>query len=116
VQVLEPLTAGAVPTASDFAPAKCEAIRAASPFRYDVKIGAARSERDIQRGETVAAIPEFALAAVRPGQRLYIKTRTGPVTVQREVKAFQPAMPSRALFVEAADGTVFSAPPLAAAP
>jgi len=108
-RVAHPVAAGAIPTVDDLAPATCEAGPAGEAFRYDPAAKAVRATRDLAPGETVAAVPRFAIAGVRPGQRLFLKTRVGPVVVEREVEALQPARPGGQLFVRSLDGAIFPA-------
>lgn len=102
------LAAGKVPAAADLASADCGAGHPAAAVRYDAALRAARLSRPLQADEVIAAIPASMMADVVPGQILYVQIRVGPVVVQREVTALQPASPGQKLFVRAADGTVMS--------
>ncbi|MDR3508524.1 MAG: hypothetical protein P4L64_11550 [Caulobacteraceae bacterium] len=108
VRVLRPLEPRAVATADDLEAAPCAAKAAGTGLVYDRELGAVRAARRLDPGERLAAPAAFALAEVRPGQRLSIQTRVGPVAVIRTVEALQPAQPGQALFVRAGDA-VFSA-------
>jgi hypothetical protein len=55
----------------------------------------------------VAAPPAFAMATIRPGDRVIVSTRIGAVTIEREVTALQAAKLGEPLFVRADDGAVF---------
>jgi hypothetical protein len=105
-RVLTPLAPGAIPLASDFEPAACEGARIA--FRYDPASGVARSLRDLQAGEVVVALPDSAVAGLRPGARLHLQTHVGPVRVDRTVEAVLPTRRGEAMFVRASDGVVFA--------
>lgn len=108
VSAMRPLSAGAVPSAEDFAAASCDG-RPESAVRYDANMRAARLTRDLAPGDVIAEIPSSLMAAVSPGQKLYVTARVGPVLVQREVAALQPANPGQKLFVRASDGEVMTA-------
>jgi flagella basal body P-ring formation protein FlgA len=75
-----------------------------------------RASRDLSVGETLPAIPAFALPAIRPGDRLRLVDRVGAVTVERQVTALQAGQAGEPLFVKAADGAVFTATSLEIAP
>lgn len=75
----------------------------ASPTLHQV--AAARAIRDASK--TGAARP---LDNVATGQRLYVTARSGPVAVERQVRALQSARPGQSVFVQAEDGTVFAVP------
>jgi len=79
-----------------------------SAVRYDRAMGAVRLAHDLQPGDVVAEIPPSMMAGIGPGEKLYVTVRVGPVLVQREVEALQPANPGQKLFVRAADGQVIS--------
>lgn len=102
------LAAGAVPAASDFATADCDGARPLSAVRYDAAIHAVRLSRRLESGERIAAFPAAMVANIVPGQKLFVQVHVGPVVVEREVEALQPANPGQRLFVRAADGTVMS--------
>jgi len=108
VRVAKPLAASTAPVAGDFEPADCAHVSAASAFRYDGRT--VRSARVLAVGEVLRQPPSFALAAVRPGDKLVIRVQAGPVVVQRTVEALQAARSGDRLFVKADDGAVFSVP------
>lgn len=108
VMAVRPLSAGAVPSAADFAAADCGGNPPEAAVRYDANMRAARLIRDLAPGDIVAEVPAPLMASISPGQKLYVTVQAGPVLVQREVEALQPANPGRKLFVRAADGKVMS--------
>jgi len=57
---------------------------------------------------TMAALPWRQPAAVRRGDHLRLATVAGPVRVERDVEALQPARDGQRLFVRAADGKTLS--------
>lgn len=65
-----------------------------------------------ERSAPAVAHPTGALTAapaVKPGEKLHVATRVGPVSIEREVLALQQGRPGRRMFVRAVDGTVFAA-------
>lgn len=104
------IVSGSIPAAADLAPSACDRPVGDTPFRYDATLGAVRVLRDIQPGETVAAVAPFALARIRPGEPLYVSAHVGPVVVNRRVRAIQPDSRGRSLFVEGAEGDIFAVP------
>lgn len=95
---------------SQFAPVACGAKIAATALHYDPQARAARASRDLQAGEIVPGAPLAVLADVRPGQKLYLRSKIGVVTVERAVLVVQPSAEGRPLFVKASDGSIFGAP------
>ncbi|MFI4973088.1 MAG: hypothetical protein ACHP84_00955 [Caulobacterales bacterium] len=106
--VVSPVAAGSFAPIDDFGPAICATAPVRRALRYDARSGAVRAGQDLQPGELVAAAPASLLAHVRPGERLTLAARVGPVKVERSVEALQPAVEARGLFVRAVDGQVFS--------
>lgn len=102
------LMLGAVPKIGDLVTVDCGVAKPVSAVRYDTGLRAVRLVRIVHQDEIVAAIPDSMMAAVIPGQKLYIVVQVGAVVVQREVEALQPANPGQELFVRAADGQVMS--------
>jgi hypothetical protein len=104
------LGAGSILTKADLVAVTCARASKDQPLRFDKMIGAVRAARDIPVGETVGPAPATALAAVIPGQPLFLKVHIGPVVVTRQVEAIQAAKAGQSVFVKANDGAVFSAP------
>lgn len=100
------LAAGALVTAQDLSPASCEGALEAALI-YDG--GAVRAARSLRPGDRIAQAPASVLPSVRPGQKLLVHTRVGPVAIRREVEAVQAGRPGQPLFVRTAEGAVFSA-------
>ena len=107
--VIRALSRGAVAGTRDVAPMPCPAAPVALSLRYDPTIRAMRAARDLSVGETLPAIPAFALPVIRPGDRLRLVAQVGAVTVERQVTALQAGQAGDPLFVRAADGAVFTA-------
>lgn len=110
LRTLPPVAAGAYPVAADFAAAPCGGTSAAAAFQYDRKTGLVRAARALAADEIVPAPPASTLAAVPPGQTLYLTATIGAVAVQREVVAVRAAGDGEPVTVRTRDGAVFSAP------
>jgi hypothetical protein len=108
-RTIKPISSGTFPTTDDFEPVRCGEMPA-RPLAYDSHTGVVRAERDIALGEIVAAVPNFALAGIQPGQQIYIEATVGPVKVRRALKAVQPVRRGQAFFAQASDGAVISVP------
>jgi hypothetical protein len=106
-KVTRALFAGQFPRAEDLTALACPAKPLVHAFDYDVAAGVVRARRDLAPGEVVVRPPSFALAVFRPGDRVRIVSRSGPVTVQRDVEAVAPARDGQNLFVKGSDGKVF---------
>jgi hypothetical protein len=106
---LAPITAGALPSRSDFREAPCG--DGASPaLRYDAARRSLAAMRDIAAGEVVAAPPPSLLPDVAEGAPLTLVARVGTAIVEREVAAAQPGRTGRRIFVRTGDGQLIAAP------
>lgn len=103
------LIAGAVPAVGDLVAVDCVDVKPPSVVRYDADMRIVRLTRPVHADEIIAAIPVSMTAAVSPGEKLFVVIRVGPVMLQRQVEALQPANPGQKLFVRTADGQVMSA-------
>lgn len=103
------LRAGAAPLADMVEAAPCPDGKLAAALRYDAETGAPRAVRDLKPGETIPPVLMSSFPVVRSGQNLHVKAVIGPVAIEREVRALQPARAHESLFVRAADGGVFAA-------
>jgi len=109
--VLAPIAAGEAPRAETLSsPAPCDAAAPPVAFGYDRQAGVVRARRALLVGDAVAAPPAEALAGVRKGDRLTLRAGVGPVVVERDVEAVQPARPGEPVFVRGSGGAVFTAP------
>ncbi|HEY9219055.1 MAG TPA: hypothetical protein VIO94_13465 [Phenylobacterium sp.] len=109
-RVLRAISSGEAVLAGDLEPADCGAEPRAGVFRFDGPAGVLRAVTDIAAEDRVGAVPASALAAVAPGQALYLQTRVGPVTVERAVEVVRAARKGEPVFVRGAEGRVFSVP------
>lgn len=109
LRAIAALDAGSTSDAAGFERVACPDRRLASAFRYDESRRSIRLSRPLARGDIVPAYPEFALAAVRSGDRLTLISVAGPVRIERQVEALQAARAGERLFVRSPDGQVFAA-------
>ena len=112
LQVVNPIASGSAPVEADFKAAACGTEMQDRPFRYDVSVGAVRAVRDVESGEITRGLPAALVSTIRPGDALYVSAQSGPVQVEREVHAVQPATPHHPMFVRSEDGAVFPVPPV----
>lgn len=108
LRALAPFAVGDVADAAKFEPADCVGENASPTFRYDVSAHLARLARPVAAGEIVPAYPQYDARAVHAGGKLHLVILAGPVRVEREVEAIQPAKPGQRLFVRAGDGAILS--------
>lgn len=102
------LGVGDTPTAHDLSPVPCGETAGVAAFRYDATARSLRARRELRSGEILAAVPAPSIPGVAPGQRVWLRSSIGPVRIEREVVALQPAGPGQSLFVQSAGGEVFS--------
>ncbi len=109
------LRPGEAVRASDLLASECPAERTPS-LRYDPRDGLVRAARTIAAGERLGVVAPLAAELVEQGDTLTLVSRSGPVIVEREVRAAQSARAGEAIFVRDNEGRIFSAPfPRAAA-
>jgi hypothetical protein len=109
LMALAAIPAGAEAVRGDFAAAPCTA-ESKAVLRYEPGSGGMRAVRDIAEGETIAAPPASFLPDVRAGDALYLVSRVGTATVERQVIAAQPGRRGGTIFVRTPDGHLVSAP------
>lgn len=101
------LAIGAVPAAGNFTAADCGGAPIPA-VRYDAAMRAVRLVHALRPGDVIRAMPAAMMTGISPGDTLTVAVKVGPVVVQRQVEALQPANPGQRLFVRAADGKVIS--------
>lgn len=79
-------------------------------LRYDRRHGIVRAARAIEAGEPLGPLAPLPADVVEQGAALTLVSRSGPIVIEREVRAAQPARTGGALFVRDRDGRLFSAP------
>lgn len=108
LRALEPLAEDQVPTSAEFAPADCVGTEGTRAYWYDRSRHTTRLVRQLEKGEIVAAFPEYGKDIVVPGQTLALVSSVGVVRVERQVEALEEARPGQRLFVRSTDGDVLS--------
>jgi hypothetical protein len=104
------LAAGDTLTNSDLVAGSCPPPDVRPALHYDRRHGLVRATRPIPEGEALGAVAAMPDAVAEPGDRLALLVQLGPVTIEREVRAAQPARSGAAIFVRDREGHVFSAP------
>lgn len=102
------IAAGAVLTTADVAKADCQAAPV-TRLRYD-RAGLVLSGEAMPAGAYLGRLPALPERAVGKGVSLTLRSRSGPVTIERSVTAMQPARSGGKLFVRDESGSVFAAP------
>src|SRR5436190_6909985 len=105
-RVVHGLEPGAYPGPQDLETAPCPTERPPAAFAYDPVSGLVRARRHLAAGDVVARPPAFALAAIRPGDRLRLVARGGSMRIEREVEAITPARTGQSLLVKGGPGEV----------
>lgn len=102
------IEAGAVLTSADVISASCE--RAANPpdFAYDRQSGLTRARQAIRGGAALGRIAPLPQQAVEAGAALTLSATSGPVQVERRVRALQDARAGERLFVRGDEGPSFA--------
>lgn len=81
-----------------------------TPLRYDRRHGIVRTARAIEAGELLGPLAPLPGDVVEQGAALTLVSRSGPIVIEREVRAAQAARTGGALFVRDREGRLFSAP------
>lgn len=116
MEVIRPIAAGVALTADDVAPAVCPGSSVDRRVRYDRSMRLARSTRDLLPGDIIGRVPDFALARIRTGEIVRLRSQVGTVIVERKVMALQPGRTGKQFFVKADDGNIFSVTSLEVTP
>jgi hypothetical protein len=107
----ELIAAGAGIHIDDAAAVSCDPDRKPASIERDPATGEARAVSAIGAGAYLGRLRLAESPEVRAGDRLTLISSAGPVRIQRQVTALQPARrKDRRLFVAASDGAVFAAP------
>lgn len=96
--------------AEDVLPAPCRDRTQIAALRFDRRVNAPLACAHLSAGAYLGRMAVRGQAIVSAGSRLRLVTRDGPVTVERRVRAMQPARMGRNLFVrgEEESGPIFS--------
>ena len=104
-----PLGPGHALTTSDLVAGDCASDQPTS-LRYDRRHGIARTARPIEAGEPLGPLAPLPRDVVEQGALLTLVSRSGPIVIEREVRAAHAARTGGALFVRDREGQLFSAP------
>ncbi|MBX9813655.1 MAG: hypothetical protein K2X76_03035, partial [Sphingomonas sp.] len=64
----------------------------------------------VASGDYLGALAPLPARAIKRGAPLTLRAMAGPIVIEREVRAVQPARAGGRVFVRDADGHVFAAP------
>jgi hypothetical protein len=105
-----PLKAGALVTGDDLLRVSCISDTKPAALRYDGTNGTTRAGAPLDAGSYVGplVVPHHHYAD--RGDNLVLGVSIGPVRIERQVFAMQPAAAGSDIFVRDEDGNVFSAP------
>jgi hypothetical protein len=108
-EALQPIAQEQAITIENVRVVPCSARTAAAVVR-DLIRGTTTAAAAIQTGDYLGQILLSEPARIERGDTLTLVSKSGPVTITREVKALQPARArQQRLFVQSSDGAVFSA-------
>lgn len=102
------LPAGSVLSAGDVVVSPCRPVSKRVPLRYDRLAGAPVAAAVIPAGTYLGRLAPLAQVRIEKGQRLTLRSASGPVVIEREVVAMQSGAPGGRVFVSDASGRVFS--------
>lgn len=102
------LAPGAYLSRDDVAETACARAPVERRLRYDAEAGAAFAYADIPAGTPLGRLRVAAQDPIAAGQAMLLRTRVGPVTIERRVTSLQPARPGKRLFVRTEDGQLLA--------
>lgn len=102
------LPAGTPVVAENVVPVVCEPGRAAAGLRYDKSARAALLVAAVPEGEYLGRLPHPPSGRIAKGARLTLRSRAGPVVIEREVTALQAGRSGERIFVQDASGSTFA--------
>lgn len=94
--------------ADDLVAVDCRADAPRPPVRRDRASGMPVATGAIPAGAYLGRTADAGDRVVAAGAMLTLRSRAGPVTIERPVTALQPGRPGRKLFVRDAEGAVFA--------
>lgn len=96
--------------ASNLQPVPCRDLRRSAALRFDRRVNAAALSAPLPAGAYLGRISAQKQRVVAAGSQLRLVITDGPVTVERKVRAMQPARMGRTIFVrgEERNAPVFS--------
>lgn len=103
-----PVAVGAAVMRADVEEAPCREARAA--LRFDRDGRTLRALDELPAGAELGTLAVEELSTVSAESSVMMSSASGPVTVSRPVRTLQASRAGRRIFVQDADGAVFSAP------
>jgi hypothetical protein len=104
-----PAAAGEYIDGSDVNAVACRDEAAAAPLAYDRSVRALRADAAMAPGDYLGPLVIDDGNVARPGEKLVLVFREGPVTIEREVRPLAAMRSGEAGVVRAEDGAVFTA-------
>jgi len=105
----QPVGAGEWIDATRAQPVACDASRARARLDYDAVARAPRAVTALPAASYLGPVVLPAALPQEPGRTMTLRTRVGPVTIDRSAVLMQPGRPGRSAFVRLSDGSVFAA-------
>lgn len=102
------VSAGTVLVEGDVTPVECRTEAPRPAIRYDRAGGVLVAADALPAGSYLGRLAPLAGEGVAQGAALTLRSRSGPVTIERRVVAMQPGRPGGKLFVRDAGGQVFA--------
>lgn len=102
------LPAGTYIVRADVNQVDCSAARGDARLRYDAAARAPYARDQVAAGSYLGALRLEADRPVARGTAMLLRTRVGPVTIERKVVAIQAGRGGKRLFVRAGDGAAFA--------
>lgn len=108
-EAIAPVAAGAFIAIGDAAAVPCDREGETAALRHDRETGAAVAVQSVAPGDYLGEVRLGQRAVVRRGDKLTLKSRAGPVVVERPVVALQSGKPTdRRIFVETSEGEILA--------
>ena len=106
--------AGDVVLPGDTVPVPCPDSPPTASLRYDAGAKVVKAQRDLAVGDMLGHVYIPARPAIIPGDRVMLTARIGHVTIARPAHALQAADGGHRYFVRLDDGSIVTAPAVAA--
>lgn len=108
VRMIEPLAVGESVSSAKTAPAACSDKIRVGVFGYDRWSNSTYAIQPIAEGDVVRIVSGIGRMVPQAGDRMTLVSFSGPVVVERDVRAMQTANEGRRMFVETAEGKILS--------
>jgi hypothetical protein len=109
-ELAAPVARGALLAAADARSVPCDGNAPQHAVQYDRRHGVVRAAADLPAGAYLGRVALPAEAGIERGAALTLVSTVGPVRIEREVVAVQPARPGGKIFVRDEEGGTFAAP------